>query len=60
MDKTNFKQSEEFKKIYDTVKIENERVKVMTACKQFYKLYPEMKTEKLKPKKRTKKVNIIN
>jgi len=36
----NFKESSEFKEIYDSLnKIENERIKKMMACKQYYKKY---------------------
>lgn len=40
------KNTKEYKEIFNGLTTENQRVKNMLACKQYYKLYPETRPEK--------------
>ena len=39
------KDNKEFQKIYDELKTENPKIKLMLASKQFYRTHPELKPE---------------
>lgn len=49
-DRVNIQNTEDYKKIYDSLKSENDKVRRMQASKEFYKLHPDLKPER-KPKK---------
>jgi hypothetical protein len=49
-DKVNMFETEDYMKIYDSLKSDNDKVKRMLASKEYYKLHPDLKPEK-RPKK---------
>ena len=45
-DRVNIFETDDYKKIYDSLKSENDKVKRMLASKEFYKLHPDLKPER--------------
>lgn len=53
---TDYKNTEEFKEIFEGYQnIENQQVRMMAACKQFYKKYPDQKIKKVKQARKNDK-----
>ena len=53
-DKITMQNTEEYKKIYDSLTIDNDKIKRMQAAKIYYKAHPEERTERPKKTKQTK------